>query len=59
MNLEELTKPMRFFVKTATSRILYSMPNNILVVKPRRTRWAGHITRIGREEVYTGFGGET
>ena len=35
------------------------MSNNILVVKSRRMERAGHVTRIGRKEVYTGFGGET
>jgi hypothetical protein len=26
---------------------LYSSPNNILVIKTRRLRWAGHIERMG------------
>jgi hypothetical protein len=25
------------------------------MIKPRRMRWAGHVERIGRGEVYTGF----
>ena len=31
----------------------------VQVIKSRRMRWAGHVARMGREEVYTGFGGET
>jgi len=26
---------------------LYSSPNIVLVIKPRRMRWAGHVARIG------------
>jgi len=26
---------------------LYSSPNIILVIKPRRMRWAGHVARMG------------
>jgi len=26
---------------------LYSLPNIVLVVKSRRMRWAGHVTRMG------------
>jgi hypothetical protein len=26
---------------------LYSLPNNVWVVKSRRMRWAGHVARIG------------
>jgi hypothetical protein len=34
---------------------LYSLPNSVRVVKSRRMRWAGHVARMGREEVCTGF----
>jgi hypothetical protein len=34
---------------------LYSSPNIIRVIKSRRTRWAGHVARMGRGEVHTGF----
>jgi hypothetical protein len=34
---------------------LYSSPNNVRVVKARRMRWAGHVARMGRREVFTGF----
>jgi hypothetical protein len=37
---------------------LYS-PNIFRVIKQREMRWAGHVARAGRGEVYTGFGGET
>jgi len=33
---------------------LYASPN-ILVIKSRKIRWAWHVTRKGRGEVYTGF----
>jgi hypothetical protein len=26
---------------------LYSSPNTVRVIKPRRTRWAGHVGRMG------------
>jgi hypothetical protein len=26
---------------------LYSLPNNVQVLKSRRMRWAGHVVRIG------------
>ena len=29
--------------------ILYSSPNIVRVIKSRRVRWAGHVTRMGRE----------
>ena len=28
-------------------------------IKSRRLRWIGHVARIGRGEVHTGFGGES
>jgi hypothetical protein len=32
---------------------LYSSPNTVRVIKSRR--WAGHVARMGRGEVFTGF----
>jgi len=34
---------------------LYSSPNIIQVIKSRRVRWAGHVARVRRGEVHTGF----
>ena len=34
---------------------LYSPPNVGRVIKSRRMRWASHVARMGRGEVYTGF----
>jgi hypothetical protein len=34
---------------------LYSSPNIMRVIKSRRMRWAGHVARMGRREVHTGF----
>jgi hypothetical protein len=34
---------------------LYSSPNIIRVIKSRRMRWTGHVARMGRGEVHTGF----
>ena len=34
---------------------LYSSPNIVQVIKSRRTRWAGHVARVGRGEAYTGI----
>jgi hypothetical protein len=34
---------------------LYSSPNIVRVIKSRRMRWAGHVARIGRGEVFMGF----
>jgi hypothetical protein len=38
---------------------LYFSPNMVQMIKSRRMRWAGHVSRMGRGEAYTGFGGET
>ena len=39
---------------------LYSSPNIVRVIKPRRMRWAGHVACMGEEEgCIQGFGGET
>jgi hypothetical protein len=34
---------------------LYSSPNIVRVIKSRRMRWAGHVERMRREAVFTGF----
>jgi hypothetical protein len=34
---------------------LYSSPNIIRVSKSRIIRWAGHVARMRKREVYTGF----
>ena len=34
---------------------LYSSPNIVRVIKPRRMRWAGHVARMG-ERCVQGFG---
>jgi hypothetical protein len=34
---------------------LFSSPNIIRVIKSRRMRWAEHVARKGRGEVFTGF----
>ena len=34
---------------------LYSLTNIFRVVKSRRMRWEGHVARMGRGEVCTGF----
>jgi hypothetical protein len=34
---------------------LYSSQNIIRVIRSRRMRWAGHVTRMGKREVHTGF----
>jgi hypothetical protein len=34
---------------------LYSSPTILRVIKSRRMRWAGHVARMGRGEVCTGF----
>jgi hypothetical protein len=37
---------------------LYSLPNNVWVVKSRRMRWAGHVARMGEGRGVQGVGGE-
>jgi hypothetical protein len=39
---------------------LYSSPNIIRIIKPRRNRWVGHVARAGEKELHTGsgFGGK-
>ena len=34
---------------------LYSLPNIVRVIKSRRMRWAGQVSRMGRGDVCTGF----
>jgi hypothetical protein len=34
---------------------LYSSPNIVRVIKSKRMGWAGHVARMGRGEVFTGF----
>jgi hypothetical protein len=34
---------------------LYSSPNLVRVIKLRRMRWAGHMERMGRGEMFTGI----
>jgi hypothetical protein len=38
---------------------LYCSPNIIRVIKPRRTRWARHVARMGEGRCIKGFVGET
>jgi hypothetical protein len=35
--------------------VLFSSPNIFWVIKTRRMRWSGHVARMGRIEVCTGF----
>jgi hypothetical protein len=38
---------------------LYSLPNVVRVIKSRKLRWAGHVSRMGgRERCVQGSGGE-
>jgi hypothetical protein len=34
---------------------LYSLPNIVRVIKSRRVRWTGHVARMEKGEVCTGF----
>jgi hypothetical protein len=38
---------------------LYCSPNIVRVIKSRRMRRAGHVSRMGEERPVQGFGGET
>jgi hypothetical protein len=39
---------------------LYSSPSIIRIIKSRRMRWAGHVTRMGeKRNAYRLFGGKT
>ena len=51
---EEVTGEWRILHNEELSD-LYSLRNVVRVVKSRRMRWAGHVARMGRGEVYTGF----
>jgi len=35
--------------------VLYSLPNIVWVVKPRRMIWAGHVVRMGERRVVHSF----
>jgi len=35
--------------------VLYSSSNIVRVIISRRIRWAGHVARMGKVEVHTGF----
>jgi hypothetical protein len=34
---------------------LYSSPNIVRVIKPRKMTWTGHVARMGMGELFTGF----
>jgi hypothetical protein len=34
---------------------LYSSPTIIIIIKSRRVRWAGHVARMGRRSMHTGY----
>jgi hypothetical protein len=60
--LRRIFRPKRDEVRGEWSRLynkevyaVYSSPNIIRVIKSRRLRWAGHVARMGRVEVHTGF----
>jgi hypothetical protein len=46
---DEVTKNCRI-LHNEELRILYSSPSIIRVIKSRRMRWAGHVTRTGAEK---------
>jgi hypothetical protein len=55
---DELTGEWRT-LHTEELHNLYSSPNIIRQIKSRRTRWAGHVARMGVErEVYRVLGGK-
>ena len=51
---EEVTGELRK-LHNEELRDLYSLPNIVRVVKSRKLRWAGHVVRMGRGVVCTGF----
>jgi hypothetical protein len=55
----EANSPLRNISKWRKLHIelhnLYSSPDIVRVIKLRRMRWAGHVARMGRGEVFTGF----
>jgi len=51
---DEVTREWRK-VHNEVLKVLYSSPNIVPVIKSRRMKWAGHVARMGRGEVYTGF----
>jgi hypothetical protein len=34
---------------------LYSSPNNIIIIKSRRMRWAGHVARMSRRGIHVKY----
>jgi len=51
--MDEVTEEWRK-LHNAELNDLYSSTNIVQVIKPRM-RWVGHVARMGRGEVYTGF----
>jgi hypothetical protein len=56
LNRDEITGGWRLLHNEGLHN-LYSSPNIIRVIKPRRMRWAGHIACMG-EECRQGSGGK-
>ena len=56
---DEVTGEMRK-IHTEELNDLYCTSSTVLVIKSRRTRWLGHVARLGGEErCIQGFGGES
>jgi len=60
--LREIFEPRRDEVRGKWRRLhneelrdLYCSPNIIGVIKSRRTRWVGHVARMGLTKILTGF----